>query len=132
MIDLSAGRLAYIFLDTVAAAQHTQSGSLKPIAITSGERSKIYPDVPTLSEMFPGTEIVAFLSFSVAKEVPREIQEKLNMLINGMTQSLAMQPRLETLGLTSRPLNLAAMAAFVESERQRWTEYVAIAKIEKE
>jgi hypothetical protein len=43
-----------------------------------------------------------------------------------------MQPRLETLGLTSRPLDLADMAAFVETERRRWTEYVAIAKIEKE
>lgn len=132
MIDLSAGRLAYIFLDTVAAAQHIQSGGLKPIAITSGERSKVHPDVPTLSEMFPDTEIVAFLSFSVAREVPREIQEKLNGLINGMTGSPAMQPRLETLGLTVRQLDLAAMAAFVESERKRWTEYVAIAKIEKE
>jgi tripartite-type tricarboxylate transporter receptor subunit TctC len=132
VIDLSAGRLAYIFLDTVAADQHIQSGSLKPIALTSGERSKIHPDVPTLSEMFPDTEIVAFLSFSVAKEVPREIQENLNRLINGMTQSPAMQPRLETLGLTVRQLDLPAMAAFVESERKRWTEYVAIAKIEKE
>lgn len=132
VIDLSAGRLAYIFLDTVAAAQHIQSGSLKPLAITSGERSKIYPDVPTLSEMFPDTEIVAFLSFSVAKEVPREIQEKLNMLINDMTKSPALQPRLETLGLTTRQLDLAEMAAFVETERKRWTEYVAIARIEKE
>jgi tripartite-type tricarboxylate transporter receptor subunit TctC len=132
VIDLSAGRLAYIFLDTIAAAQHIQAGSLKPIAITSGERSKINPDVPTLSEMFPDTEIVAFLSFSVAKEVPREIQEKLNLLITGMTGSPAMQPRLETLGLTSRQLDLAAMAAFVEVERRRWTEYVAIARIEKE
>jgi tripartite-type tricarboxylate transporter receptor subunit TctC len=131
-LDLIAGRLSYIFLDTIAAAEHVQSGSVKPLAITSGERSKFYPDVPTLSEKFPDTEILGFLSVSVAKEVPAEIQQKLNMLVNGMTQSPAILPRLETLGLTTRQLDLAAMAAFVESERKRWTEYVAIAKIEKE
>ena len=131
-VDLIAGRLSVIFLDTVASAQHIQSGSLKPLAITSGERNKIYPDVPSLSETFPDTEILAFLSVSVAKEVPLEIQEKLNMLVNGMTRSPAMLPRLETLGLTLRQLDLGALAAFVEGERKRWNEYVKIAKIERE
>src|ERR1700761_945206 len=132
VIDLTAGRLAYIYLDTVAAAQHIQSGSLKPIAITSAERSKNYPDVPALSEMFPDTEIITFLSFSVAREVPQAIQQKLNTLVNDMTASPALQPRLETLGLITRQLDLAGLATFVEHQRKQWTEYVAIAKIEKE
>ena len=32
--------------------------------------TKIYPDVPSLSEAFPDFGILAFLSISVAKEVP--------------------------------------------------------------
>jgi tripartite-type tricarboxylate transporter receptor subunit TctC len=131
-LDLIAGRLSYIFLDTTAAAEHVQSGSLKPLAITSAARSKFYPDVPTLSEKFPDTEIQGFLSISVVKQVPVEIQQKLNDLINGMTQSPAILPRLETLGLATWQLDLPAMAGFVESERKRWTEYAAVAKIEKE
>ena len=131
-VDLIAGRLSFVFLDTVASAQHIQSASLTPLAITSGERNRIYPDVPTLSETFPDTEILAFLSISVAKEVPREIQERLNMLVNGMTRNPTILPRLETLGLMLRQLDLPAVAAFVEGERKRWTEYVKIANIEKE
>jgi hypothetical protein len=42
-VDLIAGQLSVIFLDTVASAQHVQSGSLKPLAITSGERNKDLP-----------------------------------------------------------------------------------------
>ena len=131
-VDLIAGRLSVTFLDTVAAAQHVQSRSLRPLAVTSGKRLDIYPDVPALSETFPDTEILAFLSVSVPKEVPREIQEKLNGLVNGTTRDPAILSRLQTLGLTVRQLDLAGMDAFVAEERKRWTEYVAIAKIEKE
>lgn len=131
-VDLIAGRLSVTFLDTVAAAQHVQSRSLRPLAVTSGKRLDIYPDVPALSETFPDTEILAFLSVSVPKEVPREIQEKLNVLVNGTTRDPAILSRLQTLGLTVRQLDLAGMDAFVAEERKRWTEYVAIAKIEKE
>ena len=131
-VDLIAGRLSVTFLDTVAAAQHVQSRSLKPLAVTSGKRLDIYPDVPALSETFPGTDVLAFLSVSVPKEVPRDIQEKLNVLVNGTTRDPAILSRLQTLGLTVRQLDLAGMDAFVAEERKRWTEYVAIAKIEKE
>ena len=131
-VDLIAGRLSVTFLDTVAAAQHVQSRSLRPLAVTSGKRLDIYPDVPALAETFPDTEILAFLSVSVPKEVPREIQEKLNGLVNGTTRDPAILSRLQTLGLTVRQLDLAGMDAFVAEERKRWTEYVAIAKIEKE
>ena len=131
-VDLIAGRLSVTFLDTVAAAQHVQSRSLRPLAVTNGKRLDIYPDVPALAETFPDTEILAFLSVSVPKEVPREIQEKLNVLVNGTTRDPAILSRLQTLGLTVRQLDLAGMDAFVAEERKRWTEYVAIAKIEKE
>jgi tripartite-type tricarboxylate transporter receptor subunit TctC len=131
-VDLIAGRLSVTFLDTVAAAQHVQSRSLKPLAVTSERRLGIYPDVPALSETFPGTEVLAFLSVSVPKQVPRDIQEKLNVLVNGTTRNPAILPRLEPLGLILRQLDLAGVDAFVAEERKRWTEYVAIAKIEKE
>jgi tripartite-type tricarboxylate transporter receptor subunit TctC len=131
-IDLIAGRLSVTFLDTVAAAQHVVSRSLKPLAVTCGKRLDIYLDVPALSETFPGTEVLAFLSVSVPKEVPREIQQKLNVLINGTSKDPAILPRLEHLGLILRQLDLATVDTFVAEERKRWTEYVVIAKIEKD
>jgi len=131
-VDLIAGRLSVTFLDTVAAAQHVQSNSLKPLAATSGKRLDIYPDVPALSETFPDSEVLAFLSVSVPKEVPRDIQEKLNGLVNGTITDPAILPRFKPLGLILKQLDLAGVDAFVAEERKRWTEYVAIAKIEKE
>ncbi|ETR76300.1 ABC transporter substrate-binding protein [Afipia sp. P52-10] len=130
--DLIGGRLTVVFLDTVAAAQHIQGGGLRALGITTGERNKLYPDVPALAETFPGLEVFAFLSVSAPAKTPRDIQEKLNKLVVETIQAPAIQPRLEQLGLISKPMDLAAVDAFVETERKRWAEYVKIAKIEKE
>ena len=130
--DLIGGRLTVVFLDTVAAAQHIQGGGLRALAITTGEHNKLYPDIPALAETFPGLEVFAFLSVSVPAKMPRDIQEKLNKLVIDTTQAPAIQPRLEQLGLISKPMDLAAVDKFVETERTRWAEYVKTAKIEKE
>lgn len=130
--DLIGGRLSVIFLDTVAGLQHLQGGSLKALAVTSGERIKQNPDVPTISETFPNTEILAFLSVSVAKDVPQDIQQKLNTLVNATIKDPAIVPRLDQLGLITKQMDLAAVNAFVEVERKRWQDYVKVAGIERE
>lgn len=130
--DLIAGRLSVIFLDTVAGAQHVQGGSLRPIAVTSGERLKLYPDVPALTETFPGLEVLAFLSVSVPARTPSDIQEKLNQLVIGTIRSPDILPRFAPLGLILEPMSLTEVNTFIERERKRWTDYVQIAKITKE
>ena len=130
--DLIAGRISVIFLDTVAGAQHVQSGSLRPIAVTSGQRLKLYPDVPALADTFPGLEVLAFLSVSVPAKTPADIQEKLNQLTIGTIKSQELAPRFAPLGLIMEPMTLTEVNTFVERERSRWTNYVTIAKIQKE
>ena len=130
--DLIAGRISVIFLDTVAGAQHVQSGSLKPIAVTSGQRLKLYPDVPALTETFPGLEVLAFLSVSVPAKTPADIQEKLNQLVIGTIKSAELAPRFAPLGLIMEPMSLTDVNTFVARERSRWTDYVTTAKIQKE
>lgn len=130
--DLIGGRISVTFLDTVAGMQHLQNGSLKALAVTSGERIKQTPDVPTVSETFPNTEILAFLSVSVPKEVPMEIQQKLNALVNGTIRDPAIVPRLDQLGLIVRERDFASVNGFVETERKRWQDYVKTAGIQRE
>src|SRR4030088_1974889 len=50
MIDLMAGRLQMMFETLPVSLSYAQSGQLRAIAITVDERSKMLPDVPTVSE----------------------------------------------------------------------------------
>jgi hypothetical protein len=80
------------------------------------ERSPSYPELPTLSENFPGFTSAGFLAIAVPKATPRPI-EKLNTLINEFA-------------LDAKPLSLERCAAQDREEHAKWAEYVKIARIE--
>src|SRR3954471_14294566 len=50
MTDLIAGRIGMAFTATSAALPLVQSGQLRALAVTTGQRSRFAPDVPTLVE----------------------------------------------------------------------------------
>lgn len=50
MIDLVAGQIPLIFATVSTAAAHMKSGRIRSIALTSGQRSDILPDLPTVAE----------------------------------------------------------------------------------
>ena len=66
---------------------YLDSGDLKLIGVAATERFDKYPDVPTISEVIPGSEEyfeIPFtpLSLMVAKDVPNEVQEVLKEAAN--------------------------------------------------
>jgi tripartite-type tricarboxylate transporter receptor subunit TctC len=48
--DLLAGHLNMMVSDALPVSQHIKAGKLRPLAITSGKRSPMSPDVPTFAE----------------------------------------------------------------------------------
>jgi tripartite-type tricarboxylate transporter receptor subunit TctC len=129
--DLYSGNIQFMFVDLTAGRGQVVAGKARPLAITLPQRSPLYPDLPTLSESFPGLTTTGFLAVAVPKATPRPIQEKLNALINEAIASPDIHKRLtEEFALNSRPLTLEQCAAQDRDERAKWAEYVKIAKIE--
>ena len=81
-------------------------------------RSLLYPELPTLSETFPGFTSTGFLAIAVPKATPRPIQERLNALINAAITSPAAAVR----SPSRRPLTLEQCAAQDREERAKWAE----------
>src|SRR6478752_38295 len=50
MTDLLSGEVQLMFGTVVALVPHIQAGKLRPLAVTSRQRSALLPDVPTLRE----------------------------------------------------------------------------------
>lgn len=129
--DLYAGNIQFMFVDLTAGRGQVVANKARPLAITLPQRSPLYPDLPTLSESFPGLTTTGFLAVAVPKATPRPIQEKLNALINEAITSPDIHKRLtDEFALNSRPLTLEQCAAQDREERTKWAEYVKIAKIE--
>ncbi|MPZ33993.1 MAG: hypothetical protein GEV13_23890 [Rhodospirillales bacterium] len=129
--DLYAGNIQFMFVDLTAGRGQVVANKARPLAITLPQRSPLYPDLPTLSETFPGFTSTGFLAVAVPKATPKPIQEKLNALINEAITSPDIQNRLANeFALTSRPLTLEQCAQQDRDERAKWAEYVKIARIE--
>jgi tripartite-type tricarboxylate transporter receptor subunit TctC len=129
--DLYAGAIQFMFVDLTAARGQVVAEKVRTLAISLPERSPLYPDVPTLSENYPGFVSTGFLAIAVPKAVPDDIKQRLNVLINEATSSPAINKRLvQEFALTPRTLDLAQCAQQDREERAKWADYVKIAKIE--
>ncbi len=129
--DLYAGSIQFMFVDLTAGRGQVVANKARPLAITLPQRSPLYPDLPTLSESFPGFTSTGFLAIAVPKATPKPIQEKLNALINEAVASRDIHNRLvNEFALTARPLSLEQCAAQDRDERAKWADDVRIARIE--
>lgn len=130
--DLIGGRIQITFPDIVIGESYVRSGQVRALAVTSPHRAPQFPDVEAVAETYPGVVAISFLSFSVRKEVPVEIQRKLNGWVMEVLHRPAVQKRLFEIGITPPPADwdIARSDAFVKNERVLWERYIKLAKIE--
>ena len=55
-----------------------KAGRVKVLAVASGKRSRLAPDIPTISETVKGVELENWLGLLVPAATPREIVRVLN------------------------------------------------------
>ena len=130
--DLIGGRIQVTFPDIVVSESYVRSGQVRALAVTSPQRALQYPDIEALAETYPGFEVVAFLSFTIRKEVSVDIQRKLNRWVMEALHRPDVHERLLKIGITPAPRDwdIARSDAFVKRERELWTRYIKLARIE--
>jgi len=106
-----------LFASAPAAAPHLATGRVKAIAVTTGKRATMVPDIPTIAESgFPGFNVGAWHGVLVPARTPRETIMKLNEELAQFVRS----PDARRL-FTQQGLDLAAstpeeFGAFLKSE----------------
>jgi tripartite-type tricarboxylate transporter receptor subunit TctC len=130
--DLIGGRIHVTFPDLVIGESYVRSGQVRALAVTSRQRTPQFPDLEAIAETYPGFETIGFLSFTVRKEVPVEIQRKLNTWVMEILNRPEVNQRLIGIGITppTRDWDIAKCDAFVKRERVLWAKYIKLAKIE--
>jgi tripartite-type tricarboxylate transporter receptor subunit TctC len=116
--DLLGGHVDLFFSGFPAAVPHVQSGTLRLIAVSSGKRSSIAPDVPTVAEAanIAGFDISLWQGFFAPRGTPKEIVERLHDEINKVLVEPDVQAKLRDAGADVSPIEIDRFAAFVRSE----------------
>lgn len=127
---VAKGDVAASFINVDAAMPYIKDGRLKAIAISSGARSKLLPDVPTMSEAgYFGFNAVSWSGLSVAKGTPAPAAARLEKELIKIMNSPAVRQRMEADGFTVPTLGSAAYASYIAKETTLWTRVVRFAGI---
>lgn len=133
LTDIMAGRVAFMFADISSSIALVQAGSLRALAITSPERSKLRPDLPTIQETaLPSFAIESWIGFFAPAKTPAAITERVAAEVTRILETPEMRKRLGELGVEPKPIGGQAFAAFVASEIELWTKLVRNAGIQAE
>jgi tripartite-type tricarboxylate transporter receptor subunit TctC len=128
--DLMAGRIQVLFVDTTAGDSYVSSGRLRALVVTRPTRLPKYPDLPTMSETYPGFDVTGFLGIAVPAATPTPARQYLNRIINEAIMAEPMQSKLTSFGFSPKQMSLEECAEFARSERSKWSRYITAAKIE--
>ena len=110
--------------------QLAETGKIKVLAVTTGNRAEQMPTVPTAQQAgFKGFEASAWFAMVAPSGTPKEIVSTLNELINAYLKSekgkaLLAQNALQPMGGTPHDLKL-----FVAGELAKWKPVIEAAKI---
>jgi tripartite-type tricarboxylate transporter receptor subunit TctC len=124
LTDMLGGQVQVMFDNLPSSIGHIQSGRLRALAVTTAERSKTLPDVPTVAETVPGYEASAWFGVSVPEETPRPIIDKLNKTVNEALADPDIQAKLAQLGGTLISGTPEDFGKLVAAETEKWSKVV--------
>jgi tripartite-type tricarboxylate transporter receptor subunit TctC len=79
---LLGGQVEVLFDPINSSSEYIRVGKLRALAVTTANRSEVFPEIPTVGDFVPGYEASAFFGVGAPKNTPAEIVEKLNTQIN--------------------------------------------------
>ena len=133
MTEVVAGRVDMMFTDIAAAQGMLKSGQLRPIAVTSIQRSTLMPDLPTIAESgVPDYDLSGWISLYAPAGTPRAVVARLNAEVTKALQLPDVRQRFLDLGADPSPLPVAEFTTWAHQEVAKWTRLVKEAGIQPE
>ena len=133
VLDILGGHVDGALIDISAATQNVQSRELVPLAVTSPQRSKVLPDVPTFQELgVPDFVIESWQGIFVPRATPDDVVARLNRDITGVLRSREFAAPLEELGFVIAPGSAESLDQIVARDIALFREVAALAGITPE
>lgn len=119
--DLIAGRTSLTISSVAALAGPIRSKFLRPLAVTTAQRTAMLPEVPTMIEAgIPGFVVTQWHGIIAPAGTPRSIVERLQREIAKALKNANVASRLSTDGSEGVGSTPQQFAAHMKAEREKW------------
>jgi len=130
LTDLIGGQIQATFNGLPSLMGQIKGGALRPLAVGSADRSKVVPNVPTLSELgYKGFETSQWYGIIVPAGTPQPIIDRLQKEIAKALQSKEESKRMLDDGAVLIGDTPAQFSAFIKTEQNRWAKVIEKEKI---
>jgi tripartite-type tricarboxylate transporter receptor subunit TctC len=123
--DLITGQIHMIIDNLPNVQQHVQAGTLKALAVTTGNRSPALPNVPTMAELgYPDFSISSWVALYAPAGTAPDHVARLSHELQAALAVPSVRERLTGAGMQVRPLDSDHLRTFMDSEIARWARVV--------
>lgn len=123
---LLANQVEVTFTDIFTAKPFVESGQLQMLALTTSQRSPLFPNVATLAEQgVKGVDISVFFALLAPSGIPEATKKKLSEWSQKVLQDPQLRKQLESRGLNIPAQNTPEdLAAKMKKESAQWADIV--------
>src|SRR3989441_812779 len=130
--DTMGGSLQFTFVDLANALAQAKGGKLRGLAVTSGKRSALAPDMPAIAEELPGYEIIAWFALMAPAKLPEPLVRRLHETNMKALAKPEVKEKFATIGTDVAPMDPVELGKFIQAEVAHWAMLVKLAGIQPE
>ena len=125
MNDALAGHVPLSIGSVFLIKPHLDSKRLRPLAVTTSQRSPKLPEVPTIAESgYAGFDAPAWWAVLAPAKTPPEIVARLNAEINKALEQPEVRDKLSAQGIDITRTTVDAARVFIERQADIWSKVV--------
>ncbi|MDP9966815.1 tripartite-type tricarboxylate transporter receptor subunit TctC [Variovorax paradoxus] len=132
--DLIGGQVSMMVVDLAAGLATVKAGKMRAIAVTTQERTKLFPELPPLADTpeLKGFDITSWNGVFAPAGTPRDVVLKLNKVLSEMANGAAFRERVAKLGFDAFGSTPEDLGAFTVAELAKWKKLIQAAGIQPE
>ena len=125
LADALAGQVPVLFNTVPNVMPHARSGRLRALAVTSGKRFPLVPELPTVAEAgLPGYDVDQWFAVLGPDGIPAPIVETLNREIVRVVSASALREKLMAQSFVPAPSSPDELAHIVRGDIARWSRLI--------
>lgn len=127
--DVLAGHVQALWVTAAPAVPHIRSGALVAIAVSTPQRARALPDVPSVAETFPDYDVTNWEGVLFPAGTDAAIIQRMNTACNEALEDATLRARLEEVGFEPVGGPPEVLARLIETNLVRWRRLVREAGI---
>ncbi len=134
MTDLIGGQVNLFTADFAVMLPQVKAGKIRGLAVTSMQRSKAIPELPTVNEALglKDYELIAYFALFAPAGTPADVIARLNRALNAAAADKDIIEKFSAIGFETAPGTPEALAQRNRAETAKWAKAIRDAKIEAE